>query len=191
MAPTVWLCIPTYNGDRFLAEALASAIAQTHRPDRILVADDGSSDRTLPLVERYRSLSPVPFMVMPGPQRGMVANWNFCLRQAVAGGADYIKFLFQDDVLAPNCLAEMVALAETDSQIGLVCSRRHLLGENLSPQWDWLRDLQQNWGPVTGGAGGPGTLFLAPAWLRPPTTKLANRRRFCCGRRPVADRGGI
>ncbi|HAN46554.1 MAG TPA: family 2 glycosyl transferase [Cyanobacteria bacterium UBA8156] len=171
MAPTVWLCIPTYNGDRFLAEALTSAIAQTYRPYRILVSDDGSSDRTLVLVERYRSISPVPFTVMPGPRQGMVANWNFCLRQALAGGADYIKFLFQDDVLLPTCLAEMVGLAETDPQIGLVCSRRHLLGENLSPQWEWLRDLQKNWGAVPTVRAGR-ELFLHPAWLCPPDNQI-------------------
>jgi len=56
----------------------------------------------------------------------MVANWNSTIR---AASGKYIKFLFQDDVLHPNCLEEMVKVAESDERIGFVFSPRELLVE--------------------------------------------------------------
>jgi hypothetical protein len=56
----------------------------------------------------------------------MVANWNSTIR---AASGKYIKFLFQDDLLHPNCLEEMVRVAECDERIGFVFSLRELLIE--------------------------------------------------------------
>jgi len=46
-----------------------------------------------------------------------VGNWNFCVSRAAA---KYIKFLFQDDLLEPECVAALTAVAEQDPAVGLV-----------------------------------------------------------------------
>lgn len=56
--PTVSVVLATYQGGRFLADQLASILAQTVLPDQIVVSDDGSTDDTLAIVERYRRQSP-------------------------------------------------------------------------------------------------------------------------------------
>lgn len=43
----------TYNGARFIEEQLASFVDQDRRPDELVVTDDGSTDQTLPIVERF------------------------------------------------------------------------------------------------------------------------------------------
>ncbi len=49
----VAVIIPVRNGERYLAEALGSVLAQTHPPCDIVVVDDGSADRTVAVAERY------------------------------------------------------------------------------------------------------------------------------------------
>jgi len=118
----VSVCIPTYNGERFLGDALTSLAQQTYPDLEIILSDDGSKDRTAKILEEFAATSPHPCRIYRNPQRGMVNNWNFCIQQA---RGVYIKFLFQDDRLDPDCIRKLVNLAETDAEMGLVfCPRR-------------------------------------------------------------------
>lgn len=122
--PRVSICIPTYNGEEFLAQALESALAQTYPNLEILVSDDNSTDRTLAIAQAFESRAAVDFRILSHARLGLVENWNFCIEKA---SGKYIKFLFQDDTLAPTCVEEMVTLAEQDAAIGLVFAKRQVL----------------------------------------------------------------
>jgi glycosyltransferase involved in cell wall biosynthesis len=118
----VTVCIPTYNGEKFLSEALASVSEQTYPNLEILLSDDGSNDATLEVLQGFIATSPHPCRIYHNPHRGMVNNWNFCIQQA---RGVYLKFLFQDDRLDPDCIRKLVNLAQTDADLGLVfCARR-------------------------------------------------------------------
>ncbi|TVR08690.1 MAG: glycosyltransferase [Phormidium sp. GEM2.Bin31] len=120
--PLVTVCIPTYNGEQFLGEALESVAEQTYPNLEILLADDGSEDATLEILEDFRDNSPHPCRIYRHSHRGMVQNWNFCIHEA---RGVYLKFLFQDDRLDPDCIRQLVNVAETDAEMGLVfCPRR-------------------------------------------------------------------
>src|SRR5690606_24488463 len=88
--PLVSICIPTYNGAAYIAEALESAIHQTYPHLEIVVSDDASTDATLAIVERFKSKTHIPVSVYHHVPKGIGANWNHCVKQA--NGA-YIKFL--------------------------------------------------------------------------------------------------
>jgi predicted O-linked N-acetylglucosamine transferase (SPINDLY family)/predicted SAM-dependent methyltransferase/GT2 family glycosyltransferase len=122
--PLVSVCIPTYNGQDFIAEALNSIFSQTYSNIEIIISDDNSIDRTVEIAKSFQSQSPHKFSILEHDQYGLAANWNFCISQAQG---KYIKFLFQDDLLQPNAIAEMVSLAEQDQEIGLVFSPRKLI----------------------------------------------------------------
>ncbi len=96
--PLVSICIPTFNGARWIRECLTSALAQSYQPIEILVVDDGSTDGTVELVQ---SLKDERTRVIVNEQnQGMVHCWNKCIELA---RGEFVKFLFQDDVLYPDC----------------------------------------------------------------------------------------
>ena len=45
--------VAVYNGERFIADALASILSQTAPPDEVLVVDDGSTDGTGAVIARF------------------------------------------------------------------------------------------------------------------------------------------
>lgn len=188
-APLVSICIPTYNGEVFIEEALSCAIAQTHRPLEIIISDDNSRDRTVEIARRIQATTEVPIRIFQHAQLGLAGNWNYCMGQAAGR---YIKFLMQDDWLDPDCVAALVARAEEDRSVGLVFSPRHMVlthgaesdagclqvyygCQNLHAAWTNLQPLQ------------PGRVLAAdPQFLNhmplnkfgEPTTVLLRRRVF-------------
>ncbi|MEH2174431.1 glycosyltransferase [Nostoc sp.] len=121
--PLVSICIPTYNGERFIAEAINSVLCQTYQNIEIILSDDNSTDRTVEISKSFNQKLSFDFSILDHTQYGLAQNWNFCISQAKG---KYIKFLFQDDLLEPTAIEEMVNLAEQDEEIGLVFSPRRL-----------------------------------------------------------------
>ncbi|MFM6261102.1 glycosyltransferase, partial [Planktothrix sp.] len=99
--PLVSVCIPTYNGDKYLTEALSSVVDQTYPHLEIIISDDSSTDKTLEIIESFQKNCSWKVSLFQHEQYGLAKNWNYCISQA---HGKYIKFLFQDDLLEPNCL---------------------------------------------------------------------------------------
>ena len=58
---TISIALCTFNGERFLQEQLDSYVQQTRHPDKVIICDDGSTDRTLEILEKWAGT--VPFEV--------------------------------------------------------------------------------------------------------------------------------
>lgn len=156
--PLVSICIPTYNGAKFIAEAMDSAINQSYQNLEIIVSDDQSKDDTLKIIESYRIKTNIPILVYNHEPQGIGANWNNSVQ--LANGV-FIKFLFQDDVLLPDCIEKMVALAISTENVGLVyCKREILYSHENSFDLNWVKkfsnlhiywkDLQIKEGVISG-----------------------------------------
>lgn len=187
--PLVSICIPTYNGERFIAEALASAINQTYQPLEIIISDDHSQDQTVKIVQEFQAKNPqVNCRLLQHKNFGLVGNLNYCIEQAQG---KYIKFLFQDDLLLPNCVSEMVKLAESDSEIGLVFSPRQVIlspdaenHENCLAAYRGTQNLYKDWANLQTIQAGQ-TLLSDPHWMQyrlnkigEPTTVLIPKEVF-------------
>ncbi|NJK37523.1 MAG: glycosyltransferase [Oscillatoriales cyanobacterium SM2_3_0] len=173
--PLVSLCIPTYNGELFIQAALASIVTQTYPQLEVIISDDGSGDRTLVRAENFLMQSNLKFSIHPHPCYGIAGNCNHAASKAQG---KYIKFLFQDDLLRPNCIAALVTLAEEDEEIGLVFSDREMLfssGSETDPDLQTIyRDFQrvyQGW--TTLDRIQPGSELLKdPQLLHHPINKI-------------------
>ncbi|AXP79278.1 Putative glycosyltransferase EpsE [Mariniflexile rhizosphaerae] len=137
MKPLVSICIPTYNGAQFIAEAMQSVIAQTYPNLEIIVSDDASIDNTLVIIQQLKQKTSIPINIYHHKPNGIGANWNNCIKNA---NGKYIKFLFQDDILNPICIEDMVQVLEANKSIALVASKRELIVET-----SYLNEETEKW----------------------------------------------
>lgn len=90
----VSVVIPTYNCESYIAQTLASVLAQTHRHFEVLVVDDGSTDRTRQIVEQHGS----PVRLIQQANQGVCVARNLGFAQS--RGA-FVCFLDHDDFWFP------------------------------------------------------------------------------------------
>lgn len=102
--PLVTIIIPCYNGERYVGEAIESALAQTYPHKEVIVIDDGSTDGSLEVIKSFGDR----IRWESGPNRGGSAARNRGLKLA---RGELIQFLDADDLLHPQKLERQVPLA--------------------------------------------------------------------------------
>ena len=103
MSVRVSVVIPCFNGEEYLAEAVDSVLAQTYEQREVIVVDDGSSDRSIDILNRYQDQIHV---LRHATNRGNVAARNTGVHTAIG---EYIAFLDSDDYWDPQFLSKLVA----------------------------------------------------------------------------------
>ena len=131
-AKGVAVLLSTFNGARFVAAQLDSFVAQAHPNWRILWRDDGSTDTTRDVVERFAALSGRLHRVCDdGTRAGVTASFLTLLRQVDRG--EHAAFADQDDVWLPDKLTRALhALAPFGNRPALYCARQLLVDEDLN-----------------------------------------------------------
>jgi glycosyltransferase involved in cell wall biosynthesis len=112
MKPLVSILIPAYNAEKWLADTLRSAIAQTWDRKEIIVVDDGSKDQTLAIARQFESDC---LKVFTQKNQGAAATRN---RAFSLSKGDYIQWLDADDLIAPEKIAkQMEALGDSPNKL--------------------------------------------------------------------------
>jgi glycosyltransferase involved in cell wall biosynthesis len=111
----VSVIIPTYNTGRYLAQAIESALSQSHSPVEIVVVDDGSTDNTDEVVAPY--LDRIKYIRQEN--RGLSAARNVGFR---ASRGEFVCFLDADDILLPDKFERQLAVFEREPDLGIVIS---------------------------------------------------------------------
>lgn len=122
-APLVSVVICVYNGQRFLAGALDSALSQTHRDFELIVVDDGSTDGSLAVLDSY---SDPRLRVIRQPNRGAAGALSAGIQTA---RGTYIALLDQDDLWEPASLTAHVEVLESQPGIALTFSWFRVIDE--------------------------------------------------------------
>jgi glycosyltransferase involved in cell wall biosynthesis len=121
--------VPAFNGERYLEEALRSAIGQSLPPFEVIVIDDGSTDRTAEIAESIGE----PVCCIRQANTGVAGARNRGL--SVARG-EFIAFLDHDDVWPPEKLEIQAAAMRANPDVGIVSGRMRVFGGAL-PGRSW------------------------------------------------------
>jgi glycosyltransferase involved in cell wall biosynthesis len=136
---------PFLNAGRFIEESIESVLAQTCDHWELLLVDDGSTDGSTAIAQRYAAAHPekIRYFTHEGARNhGASASRNLGARHAAG---EYLAFLDADDAYLADKLQEQVPLLDAHPEVGMVYaateywyswSRRQ---EDLGRDWIWRK----------------------------------------------------
>lgn len=113
----VSIIIRSYNRGYIIGEAIQSALRQTYDDFEIIVVDDGSSDDTADVVERFRS-DKIRY-IRHDRNRGVSAAGNTGIK---AARGEFVAHLDSDDLWSTDLLARLVAILERNDSVAAAFS---------------------------------------------------------------------
>jgi len=117
--PLVSIIIPVYNAEKYIAETLRSALAQTWKNKEIIIVNDGSTDRSREVISGFRSDE---IILIDQPNQGASAAKQAGFERS---RGEYIQYLDADDLLSPNKIeAQLRQLAERPGYLS-ICGTVH------------------------------------------------------------------
>lgn len=125
------IAMATYNGAKYLPQQLRSLVAQTRQPDEVIISDDGSTDGTLNIVEKFSKSAPVEVHVLRNQKNlGYAGNFSRALEAATG---DLVFLSDQDDIWFPNKLERLESFANKNPAAQLIMCDAALTDEELKP----------------------------------------------------------
>jgi glycosyltransferase involved in cell wall biosynthesis len=124
--PLITVAICSFNGERYLEKTLASVLAQDYPNFEIVIVDDGSTDGTIPIIERFAGQNKCvrPFL---RSNHGLPASRNFLFTQAKG---EWIAIIDQDDLCYPARLSRQLGIAQQYPTAGVVFCDVHHINES-------------------------------------------------------------
>jgi glycosyltransferase involved in cell wall biosynthesis len=112
-----------YNAEPYLAECIESVLAQTYGNWEYVIVNNCSKDRSLEIAQKYAQRDHRIRVHNNTEFLSQFQNWNHAMRQ-ISTESKYCKVVHADDWLFPECIAQMVALAEAYPSVGIVSAYR-------------------------------------------------------------------
>ena len=98
---TLLVVLPNYNHAKFIGRALAALLAQARAADEIIVIDDGSTDDSMRVIERFAAKAPSINVLVNPSNRGVIPTLQ---RGLQAARGKYLYFAAADDFVLPGFL---------------------------------------------------------------------------------------
>jgi glycosyltransferase involved in cell wall biosynthesis len=125
----VALC--AFNGEAFLPEQLQSLLHQSRQPDEMVICDDGSTDRTLDILEGFAATVSFPVRIHRN-EKTLGPAQNFAKAIAACNG-EIVSLCDQDDIWEANKLELTLAAFDRDPQLAFVFSDAEICDSNCRP----------------------------------------------------------
>lgn len=130
--PLVSIVIPCYKGERFLAGAITSCLAQTHRELEVIIVNDASPDGCRVIAEDFARRDPRVRVLEHSHNQGVANAFNTGF---TAARGEFLARLAQDDMYAPDAVLTMVNALQAEPDAGMVyCDEQRIdeIGNHLS-----------------------------------------------------------
>jgi glycosyltransferase involved in cell wall biosynthesis len=141
VTPRVTIGVPVFNGERYLADALDSILAQTFGDFELIISDNASTDRSGQIAARYAEADPRVRFVRNETNIGGPANFNRLLDLATG---EYFKWAACDDMIAPDYLACCVEILDADRDVMMASTRIAIVDENGAVLRPLSRDIRDS-----------------------------------------------
>ncbi len=126
MKSKILTAVPVWNGEQFIEQTLESIARQTLHPDRVVVLDNCSTDRTEEIVRSFKGIT-CEFIRNP-TNLGLFGNFNRSLD--FAGQTEYLQILHADDTIEPRFYEVMTGLLADCAGRGLAWSLDERIDED-------------------------------------------------------------
>lgn len=134
------IVIPVYNGERYLREAIDSALRQTWQAARIVLVDDGSTDSSGTVCDEYATKHPDIVKAVHRPNGGLSAARNTGMEHV---SSEWILFLDADDILYKDATAALACAARHNDDTDLIIGACDLKDSTPDRHIDFSRTRQQ------------------------------------------------
>ncbi len=133
------IIITSYNEEKYISEAIESALAQTHKPYEIIIIDAGSSDSSRNIINTYERKNQDIISFYLDSDYNIPEMRNFGLRKAQG---DYITFLDGDDRFRPQKLAYESDIIQSTKDSKVSYSNVAYINDNgsITKKWSENRD---------------------------------------------------
>jgi glycosyltransferase involved in cell wall biosynthesis len=142
----VSIVIPVYNAEKFVEECIKSALNQIYNEIEIIVVDDGSTDKSLKIIEKFSN----QVKVISKLNGGTASALNTGIKEMKG---DWFKWLSADDLLYPNAIKELVDDAKKlesmenfilYSNYDIIDSKSKILRQFIEPNYNAKNSFELN-----------------------------------------------
>jgi glycosyltransferase involved in cell wall biosynthesis len=127
--PYISVLMPVYNAERYIAEAVESILAQTYRNFEFIIIDDGSTDRSLAILERYAA-EDTRIRLSSRLNAGYLVRLNEMVDEA---RGNLIARMDADDIAMPERFARQIAFLDVHPEVVAVGSRTLAIDSDGDP----------------------------------------------------------
>lgn len=137
--PRVSIGLPVYNGERYLAAALDSLLAQSYSDFELIISDNASTDRTAAICEEYVRRDGRVRYFRENHNTGGARNHNRVIELA---SGQYFKWAAHDDTHDPRFVEQCVERLDADPGAVLCFSRARFIDEQGKLLHEYAHPLQ-------------------------------------------------
>src|SRR3989304_6615985 len=140
--PKVSIIIPVYNTEKYVQDAIESAINQTYDNLEIIVVNDGSTDESLEIIKKYED----KIKIISKENGGTASALNTGIKTMTG---EWFKWLSADDILYPNSVEELISATKKIkdpkktifySNYSYMDSKSNILGDFIEPNYNNLNN---------------------------------------------------
>ncbi len=147
----VSIILPTYNGEKYIVDAIESIIGQTYEKFELIIINDASTDKTLEIISRYAKKDARIKIINNIKNMKLPKSLNIGFGQAKG---EYYTWTSDDNIYHPTAIEKMKNVLDQNSNVGFVFARQEYIDDNGKKIRNSKKPRKLDWIYVTNFVGG-------------------------------------